>query len=152
MLHTEVREWNPNIIVLSDDLSPELTALAAGTHTRITVFPERIPVATLYRRLRQFQSSSGFITHPSLTPCENRVLTQLRTGKSLSQIATDTCQNIKTLSSHKNRLMLKMGVADNLTLLSLLNDPGFDVLLRRQNGSLRRPVSTQPAGNSAFSK
>lgn len=137
MLQVEVREWDPDIIVLSDDLTPELVALAAGRHSRISVLPARMPVKQLYRWLCRHHRSRQRVARLHFTPCECALMVQLREGWALKRIADDTGRSVKTLSSHKGRIMRKSGVSDNLALLTLLNDPGFGMLLHRQTEQAR---------------
>lgn len=52
-----------------------------------------------------------------LSDREHQVLCMIVSGKSLSDIAQELCLSVKTVSTHKSRLMQKLGVQNNVELI-----------------------------------
>ena len=57
--------------------------------------------------------SADALPHASLSDREFQVLRMLVSGKAVSDIAEDLALSVKTVSTHKARLMQKLGVANN---------------------------------------
>jgi DNA-binding NarL/FixJ family response regulator len=55
--------------------------------------------------------------HELLSEREAQVLRMLASGKSIADIAVQLCLSANTISTHKHRLMQKLGVANNAELL-----------------------------------
>lgn len=55
--------------------------------------------------------------HESLSERETQVLRLIASGKSIADIAETLCLSANTISTHKHRLMRKLGVANNAELL-----------------------------------
>jgi DNA-binding NarL/FixJ family response regulator len=63
--------------------------------------------------------------HASLTPREYEVLKRVVAGESIKSIALDLDLSIKTVSTHKVRLMDKLGVSNNAELIRLAMKNGM---------------------------
>jgi DNA-binding NarL/FixJ family response regulator len=60
--------------------------------------------------------SAGQLLHDRLSPRETEVFTMLLAGKRLKEIAADLDISVKTVTTHRSRLMRKLNVEDNLGL------------------------------------
>jgi DNA-binding NarL/FixJ family response regulator len=54
--------------------------------------------------------------HQRLSPRENEVMTMILTGRRLKEIAATLDISVKTVTTHRSRLLRKLGVEDNLGL------------------------------------
>lgn len=54
--------------------------------------------------------------HQRLSPRENEVMTMILTGRRLKEIAADLDISVKTVTTHRSRLLKKLGIEDNLGL------------------------------------
>lgn len=61
--------------------------------------------------------SAGGLPHETLSPREREVLERIASGQALGQIADDLHLSPKTVSTHKMRLMQKLGLQTNADLL-----------------------------------
>lgn len=55
-------------------------------------------------------------THQRLSPRENEVMTMILTGRRLKEIAATLDISVKTVTTHRSRLLRKLGLEDNLGL------------------------------------
>jgi DNA-binding CsgD family transcriptional regulator len=60
--------------------------------------------------------SSNGRPHARLSPRENEVMTAILNGKRLKEIAANLDISVKTVTTHRSRLLRKLGVEDNLGL------------------------------------
>ncbi|HKO55445.1 MAG TPA: LuxR C-terminal-related transcriptional regulator [Thermoanaerobaculia bacterium] len=60
--------------------------------------------------------SAGELLHDRLSPRETEVFDMLLAGKRLKEIAADLDISVKTVTTHRSRLMRKLNVEDNLGL------------------------------------
>jgi DNA-binding NarL/FixJ family response regulator len=61
-------------------------------------------------------AGDGAIAKSKLSPREQEVMMHLLTGKRLKQIATDLSISVKTVTTHRARLLRKLQLDDNLGL------------------------------------
>jgi DNA-binding NarL/FixJ family response regulator len=54
--------------------------------------------------------------HQKLSPRENEVMTMILSGRRLKEIAASLDISVKTVTTHRSRLLRKLGVEDNLGL------------------------------------
>jgi two-component system invasion response regulator UvrY len=54
--------------------------------------------------------------HQRLSPRENEVMTMILSGRRLKEIAAQLDISVKTVTTHRSRLLRKLGVEDNLGL------------------------------------
>ena len=73
-----------------------------------------VPVARL-RRGRCGEAGNGN-RHQKLSPREREVMTMILTGRRLKEIAAVLDISVKTVTTHRSRLLRKLGVEDNLGL------------------------------------
>jgi DNA-binding NarL/FixJ family response regulator len=72
---------------------------------------------TLVESIAQFiPSSNGDGTHQRLSPREREVMTMILTGRRLKEIAANLDISVKTVTTHRSRLLRKLGLEDNLGL------------------------------------
>ena len=62
------------------------------------------------------QRGEGALSDSTLSPREQEVLMLLLTGKRLKQIAVDLSISVKTVTTHRARLLRKLQLDDNLGL------------------------------------
>jgi DNA-binding NarL/FixJ family response regulator len=56
------------------------------------------------------------VQHQRLSPREKEVMTMILTGRRLKEIAATLDISVKTVTTHRSRLLKKLGVEDNLGL------------------------------------
>ena len=61
-------------------------------------------------------NGNGDSHHQRLSPRENEVMTMILTGRRLKEIAATLDISVKTVTTHRSRLLRKLGVEDNLGL------------------------------------
>ena len=61
-------------------------------------------------------TTPGEVTHQRLSPRESEVLTMILTGRRLKEIAAMLDISVKTVTTHRSRLLRKLGLEDNLGL------------------------------------
>jgi DNA-binding NarL/FixJ family response regulator len=60
--------------------------------------------------------AAGQLLHDRLSPRETQVFSMLLAGKRLKEIAAELDISVKTVTTHRSRLMRKLDVEDNLGL------------------------------------
>ena len=60
--------------------------------------------------------ANGDSTHQRLSPREREVMTMILTGRRLKEIAANLDISVKTVTTHRSRLLRKLGLEDNLGL------------------------------------
>ena len=60
--------------------------------------------------------AAGQLLHDRLSPRETEVFSMLLAGKRLKEIAAELDISVKTVTTHRSRLMRKLNVEDNLGL------------------------------------
>lgn len=77
---------------------------------------------TLVETLLPFHSDggngngNGHSAHPRLSPRESEVLNMILAGRRLKEIAANLDISVKTVTTHRSRLLRKLGLEDNLGL------------------------------------
>ncbi|HEV7766731.1 MAG TPA: LuxR C-terminal-related transcriptional regulator [Thermoanaerobaculia bacterium] len=76
---------------------------------------------TLVDALLPFESEgngngNGHATHRRLSPRESEVLNMILAGRRLKEIAATLDISVKTVTTHRSRLLRKLGLEDNLGL------------------------------------
>ncbi len=61
-----------------------------------------------------FTASEG--THKRLSPREHEIMTMILTGRRLKEIAANLDISVKTVTTHRSRLLRKLSLEDNLGL------------------------------------
>jgi DNA-binding NarL/FixJ family response regulator len=61
-------------------------------------------------------ASTSEPTHQRLSPREKEVMTMILSGRRLKEIAAQLDISVKTVTTHRSRLLRKIGVEDNLGL------------------------------------
>ncbi len=61
-------------------------------------------------------NGNGNGTHQRLSPRENEVMTMILGGQRLKEIAAKLDISVKTVTTHRSRLLRKLGIEDNLGL------------------------------------
>jgi DNA-binding NarL/FixJ family response regulator len=61
-------------------------------------------------------NGNGHGRHQKLSPRENEVMTMILGGRRLKEIAASLDISVKTVTTHRSRLLRKLGVEDNLGL------------------------------------
>jgi DNA-binding NarL/FixJ family response regulator len=61
-------------------------------------------------------NGNGHRTHQRLSPRENEVMTMILAGRRLKEIAANLDISVKTVTTHRSRLLRKLGIDDNLGL------------------------------------
>lgn len=61
-------------------------------------------------------NGNGDGTHQRLSPREREVLTMILAGRRLKEIAANLDISVKTVTTHRSRLLRKLGIEDNLGL------------------------------------
>jgi two-component system, NarL family, invasion response regulator UvrY len=61
-------------------------------------------------------NGDGDDRHKKLSPRERQVMSMLLTGRRLKEIAVTLDISVKTVTTHRSRLLRKLGVEDNLGL------------------------------------
>lgn len=101
---------------VSKDSPPSvlLDAIQQVSHGHRYVAPKLVESLFLLGKTGTHQS-----WHADLTPREHEVLKRVVAGQSIKAIAIDLDVSIKTVSTHKARMMEKLGVANNADLIRL---------------------------------
>lgn len=60
--------------------------------------------------------ADGHATHQRLSPRESEVLNMILAGRRLKEIAATLDISVKTVTTHRSRLLRKLGLEDNLGL------------------------------------
>ena len=89
----------------SRELATALRKIAAGGAYITPEVAEQLALGAM--------PSADALPHASLSDREFQVLRMLVSGKAVSDIAEDLALSVKTVSTHKARLMQKLGVANN---------------------------------------
>ena len=61
-------------------------------------------------------NGNGNGTHQRLSPRENEIMTMILGGQRLKEIAAKLDISVKTVTTHRSRLLRKLGIEDNLGL------------------------------------
>jgi DNA-binding CsgD family transcriptional regulator len=61
-------------------------------------------------------NGNGHGSHQRLSPRENEVMTMILAGQRLKEIAAKLDISVKTVTTHRSRLLRKLGIEDNLGL------------------------------------
>ncbi|HEX8255918.1 MAG TPA: LuxR C-terminal-related transcriptional regulator [Thermoanaerobaculia bacterium] len=61
-------------------------------------------------------NGNGHSSHQRLSPRENEVMTMILAGRRLKEIAAHLDISVKTVTTHRSRLLRKLGIEDNLGL------------------------------------
>ncbi|HYO75823.1 MAG TPA: LuxR C-terminal-related transcriptional regulator [Thermoanaerobaculia bacterium] len=61
-------------------------------------------------------NAHGHSSHQRLSPRENEVMTMILAGRRLKEIAAHLDISVKTVTTHRSRLLRKLGIEDNLGL------------------------------------
>ncbi|MEA2464094.1 MAG: hypothetical protein QOJ98_1841 [Acidobacteriota bacterium] len=61
-------------------------------------------------------NGNGSGSHQRLSPRENEVMTMILGGQRLKEIAAKLDISVKTVTTHRSRLLRKLGIEDNLGL------------------------------------
>lgn len=61
-------------------------------------------------------NGNGHDSHQKLSPRENEVMTMILEGRRLKEIAAKLDISVKTVTTHRSRLLRKLGIEDNLGL------------------------------------
>lgn len=61
-------------------------------------------------------NGNGHATHRRLSPRESEVLNMILAGRRLKEIAATLDISVKTVTTHRSRLLRKLGLEDNLGL------------------------------------
>jgi two-component system, NarL family, invasion response regulator UvrY len=61
-------------------------------------------------------NGNGNGTHQRLSPRENEIMTMILAGQRLKEIAAKLDISVKTVTTHRSRLLRKLGIEDNLGL------------------------------------
>lgn len=96
-LRTEIESLNGG-----DDLQHRKASLMSLVDTLIRLYPET--------------SSNGNGHHHRLSPREREVMNMILSGKRLKEIAAMLDISVKTVTTHRSRLLRKLGLEDNLGL------------------------------------
>jgi two-component system invasion response regulator UvrY len=71
---------------------------------------------TLIEALAPGSNGNGNGSHQRLSPRENEVMTMILGGQRLKEIAAKLDISVKTVTTHRSRLLRKLGIEDNLGL------------------------------------
>jgi two-component system invasion response regulator UvrY len=71
---------------------------------------------TLIEALAPGANGNGHGSHQRLSPRENEVMTMILGGQRLKEIAAKLDISVKTVTTHRSRLLRKLGIEDNLGL------------------------------------
>jgi two-component system, NarL family, invasion response regulator UvrY len=63
-----------------------------------------------------YPSGNGDHSHRRLSPRESEVMTMILDGRRLKEIAANLDISVKTVTTHRSRLLRKLGLEDNLGL------------------------------------
>jgi DNA-binding NarL/FixJ family response regulator len=139
----EIKAQRPKLAVLILSMHPEeqyavraLRAGASGYLTKASAPQELIGAirkvasggkyvtASLAEKLAdELEVNTGKLPHERLSDREHQVMLMLAGGKSVSDIASELCLSVKTISTYRTRIMEKMGMKKNaeLTLYAVHN-------------------------------
>jgi DNA-binding NarL/FixJ family response regulator len=70
----------------------------------------------LVEALAPASNGHGDTTHQRLSPRESEVLSMILAGRRLKEIAAKLDISVKTVTTHRSRLLRKLGIEDNLGL------------------------------------
>jgi DNA-binding NarL/FixJ family response regulator len=70
----------------------------------------------LVEALAPESNGQGDSTHQRLSPRESEVLSMILAGRRLKEIAAKLDISVKTVTTHRSRLLRKLGIEDNLGL------------------------------------
>jgi DNA-binding NarL/FixJ family response regulator len=71
---------------------------------------------TLVETLAPTNGNGHGDTHQRLSPRENEVMSMILAGRRLKEIAANLDISVKTVTTHRSRLLRKLGIEDNLGL------------------------------------
>lgn len=99
---------------LSKDVGPDelLRAIRFVARGGIYVWPSVEPDASL-----SAPAAVGVPEHQSLTPREMEVMLKIARGLRLTEIGVQLCLSVKTVGSHRTRILAKLGVSSNAELV-----------------------------------
>jgi two-component system, NarL family, invasion response regulator UvrY len=139
----DIKNQRPKLAVLILSMHPEeqyavraLRAGASGYLTKASAPQELIGAirkaagggkyvtSSLAEKLAdQLEIDTETLPHERLSNREHQVMLMLASGKSVSDIADELCLSVKTISTYRTRVMLKMGMKKNaeLTLYAVHN-------------------------------
>jgi DNA-binding CsgD family transcriptional regulator len=86
-----------------DDLPRQKADLMTLVETLMLLYPEAV-------------TGNGNGHHQRLSPREREVMNMILTGRRLKEIAATLDISVKTVTTHRSRLLRKLGVEDNLGL------------------------------------
>ena len=85
---------------------------------RVAAGGERyLPSKAASRVLMQLAQPSKRLPHETLTPREAQIMMLIVKGQSLTDIGGQICVSVKTVSSHRARLLSKLGLTSNAQLV-----------------------------------
>lgn len=67
--------------------------------------------------LAEADGAADAAPHKALTPREMQVMLKIARGVPLTEIGTQMCVSVKTIGSHRSRILQKLGVASNAELV-----------------------------------
>jgi DNA-binding NarL/FixJ family response regulator len=76
----------------------------------------KIEILALLDHFEQRETQPRSNAHERLSPREREVMMLMLTGRRLKEIAAQLNISVKTVTTHRARLLRKLGVADNLGL------------------------------------
>jgi DNA-binding NarL/FixJ family response regulator len=85
-----------------DHIQPQKNALLSLVDSLLVLYPNG--------------NGPGEGHHQRLSPRENEVMTMILSGQRLKEIAARLDISVKTVTTHRSRLLRKLGVEDNLGL------------------------------------
>jgi DNA-binding NarL/FixJ family response regulator len=133
----QIKNINPDLPVLILSMYPEkqygIRALRAGASGYAT---KKIPPKDLRKAIQLVCEGKKYVTselavelatefdrsakqplHKALTDRELQILTQIASGKTISQIAKELNLSVKTVSTHRANILRKMGFSNNAQLI-----------------------------------
>lgn len=82
-----------------------------------SIFEQKPRILEMITALIPFHpNGDGDGKHHKLSPREREVLTMILSGRRLKEIAASLDISVKTVTTHRSRLLRKLGVEDNLGL------------------------------------
>ena len=136
----DLTERGTRVVTLHDDLSPAAAArliqdfgvVPVDTHSPAPVFVDAVVGASTRAPLRWSRPAIGPMP---LSPRERSVLALVAEGKTSREIAAELAISARTVESHKQRILERLGVASQAQA----------VALAARTGLLRAPVVAGPA-------
>ncbi len=97
---------------LQKDVSPDelLRAVRQVSRGGLYVTPAFVAAASADRQ-------TGTATHENLSPREMQVMLKIARGVPLTEIGVQMCVSVKTVGSHRSRILEKLGVSSNAELI-----------------------------------